>query len=979
MKALRRQVSGVPAAAHRIGVAWILAFAALIAHATAQVESKPRETLEVQCGDMKLTYESYKGLKVVVHGIEMIRGNSFWVMKPGWSGRIYGLPDSPGIFENARVDSPSDGSKIITLDLRKLDDTPGPFRGELKLHLKPDNSIGWEVDYELEEGTDAILEFGVGQLNAAPLIGTPFSSSTWSGADVSGTVPVEAASPDPGECTLADGIRRMTIRSRMGPIVIEANEAASILLFDYRKNVWASEGKPIFWLGHLGRPIPTGQQVRYTVRIDFPDDLEPISEAIALSKCQAGTIGTPAALVPDRSIRPIIPAPKELVRTESHLALGSETKIYVGPDPSSETDKAVAFLMRDLREKYNLYPEIVRKDAPSPITKGAILIGEKDRLPQAAELIGSKGLELPSHAEGYALAVDDGAAVVSAGTGRGVFNGITTLVQLIAVDDRGVMLRGAEVTDWPSLDFRGIHAFSGKGAGAEIAKAVRELMARFKINRFVWETEYIIWDSHPDIAHPSFGMTKSDAAQVVQAAKDNLIEIIPLIQSLGHSDYIFVHGHNLDIAEDPEIPYAYSPENPDSYAFIFDLYDEAIEFFGHPEIFHIGHDEVTMTGRFPYRSRESGKSNYELVFDDIGRLHEWFKERGIRVMMWSDMFLAEGEAPDATFAETPEQAKKFREQLPGDVFIADWHYAPVAPEELTSLSILDEAGFDVVGCSWYNPINIRSQALAAIEAGTEGTLQTTWAGFNFKIDDNEASWHQYSVYLLAAHYAWSGDDTMPSDLSWQARQIFYETWYGGKPLRGKKPGFFVDLSSAANRSLSDHGKGSGWLGFGERLDMSALPMGEGQFGETVFRIAQNADGDAAVMLAGWLNPEGAFPIRTELNLTEPRAAAELHFLLAAAFATAEKAQVGSIEVIFTDGSRENIDLVYGSSIFAPSEVRQGRGARIAWTGETQNGESIRLWDLKWVLDNSGKPIQTIALVSDNTEAAPVVFAITGVR
>src|SRR5690606_652680 len=111
------------------------------------------------------------------------------------------------------------------------------------------------------------------------------------------------------------------------------------------------------------------------------------------------------------------------------------------------------------------------------------------------------------------------------------------------------------------------------------------------------------------------------------------VDLIPLIQSLGHSEWIFTNGHNLDIAEDPDMPYAYSPTNPRTYDFIFSVYQEALDFF-QPKGFHIGHDEVTMRGRFPYRSRESGMSATDLILMDTIKLNDWFRERGVMVHLW---------------------------------------------------------------------------------------------------------------------------------------------------------------------------------------------------------------------------------------------------------------------------------------------------------------------------------------------------------
>jgi hexosaminidase len=92
------------------------------------------------------------------------------------------------------------------------------------------------------------------------------------------------------------------------------------------------------------------------------------------------------------------------------------------------------------------------------------------------------GLALPANPEGYSLLVRGDAAAIAANTETGVFYGLTTLLQLSALDKKGVYLKGAEIVDYPALAFRGVHCLSGKNAGDQIAKAIRTLMARFKMN-----------------------------------------------------------------------------------------------------------------------------------------------------------------------------------------------------------------------------------------------------------------------------------------------------------------------------------------------------------------------------------------------------------------------------------------------------------------------------------------------------------------
>jgi len=268
--------------------------------------------------------------------------------------------------------------------------------------------------------------------------------------------------------------------------------------------------------------------------------------------------------------------------------------------------------------------------------------------------------------------------------------------------------------------------------------------------------------------------------------------------------------------------------------------------------------------------------------------------------------------------------------------------------------------------------------LAAIRAGSMGTLQTTWAGYDFGIDGEEKSWSQYVAWILAAHYAWSGDETPPASLPFSARDLFIESWRPRVPVKEDLSGFHVNLSPSFNRSLADDGNGSGWLGYGPDNDLSALDLAQGKFGETRFNLMSNAAGDSALMLSGPLNPAGTFPRSIAVSFDEARPAREMHFLMASAFAAEDFTPVGEIRVLRAGATGDKIPLVYARNIFATTDERVGAEARIAWTGQAGSGAPIHLWDLAWANPHPNNPIVGFELRSGDSIASPVLFAVTGV-
>src|SRR2546421_2929633 len=176
---------------------------------------------------------------------------------------------------------------------------------------------------------------------------------------------------------------------------------------------------------------------------------------------------------------------------------------------------------------------------------------------------------------------------------------------------------------------------------------------------------------------------------------------------------MFKNGQNRDIAEDPRAGWAYDATNPASYEFIEKVYDEAIDLF-RPSFFHIGHDEVTMRGEFPYREESKKHSVAELFGMDVKKLDAYFRPKSIRMMLWGDMMLSKAESNDgAANAPSDADAKLMRAAVLRDAVVCDWHYSPAKPEAYKSLKVFKDDGLQAVASTWDNPLNIESFAEGA--------------------------------------------------------------------------------------------------------------------------------------------------------------------------------------------------------------------------------------------------------------------------
>ena len=939
---------------------------------TSQIASA--QSLNVSIADLEFEYNSADGASLSVFDIPVLGGSSFWVVKSGWTGQIYGAPLQANLISEATVEDIIGGKRIILNHYLSPRET-SPVIGTETYTLYVTNRFTVSLDFKYTGTESAIYEWKLAEVKPQAIIGLPYRDIQATSTN-NGIIPLVATSSDFNASMVARNFQSVEIDSRIGTIAIKPSSSTPLSFSDYRKNYWASEDNPYFWLGMTGTSITPGVNYSHTVQFDFPTKFggstitQPEPVHISMSR-------TSSAETPHQDPDSILPTPKSLQFTGNDFLLGSSLDLYLGNNPTDEDRKAVQLFVDDMRDLYGVSVNVL-ETAPGSLTSPtkSVLVGRPDQFSYPATYCGYSGLSIPDNPEGYALVADSSLCCVAANTSQGLYYGLASLLQLVKITPNEMAFKGAEIVDYPALHTRAVHCLSGKNAGDQIAKAVRTLLARHKMNTLIWECEYLKWDSHPEIHHRIYGMDKSDALQVIDAAEDNFVEIIPLVQSLGHSEWIFANGQNLDIAEDPENPRAYCPTDPDTYTFIFSVFQEALDFF-HPRRFHIGHDEVTLSGRFPYRSLSTGKSVTELFAEDVEKLYAWFDERDVQIMLWGDMLLDSSESSDgAAFAPSVVEAKTRRDRLPKDVLIADWHYTPVEPENYISLDVYREEGFNALGGAWYNHNNIRNLAQACVTKDASGFIQTTWAGFNFAIDNNYGAWYQYWAYLWAAEHAWTGVNTPLNELSFRADERFSKLWRETLPLLETKGGYLANLSSLYNRRLSDNSARTGWVGYGPEIDLSTFPTSQERFGQTHFLCNINAQGEGALMMAGKLNPAGAYPEQVELQFASKQVNA-IHFLMTGAFRDEEDTSIGSITLRYEDGSEATLDLVYGQNCFAFDDLTGSLfDSEIAWDGQSALGTSVSVRNLKWENPNPEKQVEAVILTSSNSASAPIYLAMT---
>lgn len=943
--------------------------------------SADRYFCELKSGKLSASFNcGPDGLSVSYDGVAVVRDSSMWVHNPQWTYNYYGLPHMKDPVQVRDIDG---GRQAV------LTHNCSAFECTERITVKG-NQLVRELSFRLTQDIkDADLEYCFGTILAAPILGMPYSAVMSKGKSFTGTVPVRSKARNPWDAQLTpDPFKSIAIDSRIGKMTIEVSgDPDSIIMMDYRLSSFESaDARPVFWAG-TNRHLEYGKEYCQTITLTIdplPDKpvrapAEPV-EAVATEKTDLRA--------PFAGQVHVIPEPQQMKLTDGDFPLNEHTTIVVGETAYSEDYRGAQSFAEEVKLLYGFEPKIVRESvlrqaqhaqdgqAQHAQNGGLILIGEaalNKTLAAAAKL---DGIAAPDKDEGYALKVTPQRVLVLGHDRTGSFYGMQTLKQLVKASANGVAIQGCEINDWPSLKYRGVHLFTGNRALAFHKKLIDRILTRFKMNNIVLEVDFVKWKSDPSIAVP-FSEDQADVKREIDYARQRFIEINPLLQSLGHCDYLFMGGKNIDIAENPERPYSYCPSNPRTYDYVFKFYDEAIKLFDNPKFVHIGHDEVTEPGGFP-RDAECKKRTAEQIFvDDTLKVREHLAKSGARVMMWGDMMLARGDSPDATNAKSPEDAKWIRDQLPKDVVITDWHYAAAKPEAYKSLGIFMGEGHDTIAATWYTPANIEAFANQAKKVGAMGLLQTTWSGFDSNEDNLKGCFNQFSAIILAAEYAWNSGKTDLEHLPYSADEEFRRQW-DPKPVDvTPRKGFTLDLSAAYNMSLADNAEKTGWMGLGALHDLSAAPTGRVRLRGDLFRFADDNAGLSAIRLASALDSDASCP--TGVEITVGRKAKSLLFLHTCEWTDRAKNKVGSYKVNYADGAGETVDLAYGVHIVAWNDQRSLGGAERVWGGRTKDDERVSLVRFQWDNPHPEKKIKSIALTSARTEAGPVLIAISGLE
>ena len=896
------------------------------------------------------------GVSIECDGLEVSKSSNIVVTTPPWSPHYYLGPDTSAV-DSAVIRKIKDGEQL-TMTHKGQNDS---FVATETITVTQTGRV--ERDFSgkfLKDEGEALIQWQMASINPTLIIGRPYTAILKDGTRKTGVVPMVAKHADIEPSTLAKEFKTIEFQSRIGLIRLTIETDRHTNCYDYRRNRWSTPDNPFFWTGDLGSRFGKGDSLKYKIIFELPSFTTETQPAKPIEGTASITAHREAQTFPVYAEPIVIPQPKE-----SEYYRGS-CDITAWVNSFAKTAARNGNNIPETKLALRNYQEFLVNNFSHTAA------GASGNAPRLILVKPKKEWSLP--VGGYILDITNHEIRIEAAEAQGYLYAVQTIKQLTSVSPSGqILVRAGKIRDWPSLAFRGIHLFTG-GKGVDLhEKLLHRVIGALKLNHIVLQSEYIEWESHPEVHHPEYGMPKDEVRKILNTCADLGIEVIPLVMSLGHSQWIFETGHNLDLAEDPDAKWTYCVTNPRTYEFIYEIYAEALELFK-PRYFHIGHDEFHHVGRIPYRESSKPYTAEELFMMDTMRHYEWFKERNVRMMMWGDILLAKEEGPDACHAASLEQAKETRRQIPKDVVIADWHYIDATPEKYTNLKAFHDDGFETIACTWDRPGNITNFAKAAAKNKSWGFLQTTWAGYSLDPERFKASLHQYAAYVLAAEVAWNADNP-PNPQTYPFDSYFFDMMGMSALNPENHHGWTADLDNHYNYSLTATNSEE-WFQMGHDFDLSAAPGGLQNLKGLLFQLGDPAR-KSAIVLRSKLTGNLKLPEKAIVNLNKK--ADRLAILHTTNFPTKKGAVSGHYIVTYDDGSRKNIDVVYGRNILAYDDHAALPDAPAVWRGMCPGGKPTTLRVLLWDNPNPNKTIASLTFKTTNGAVSPIILGVTGLQ
>ncbi|MEO6288490.1 MAG: glycoside hydrolase family 20 zincin-like fold domain-containing protein, partial [Ginsengibacter sp.] len=401
---------------------------------------------------------------------------------------------------------------------------------------------------------------------------------------------------------------------------------------------------------------------------------------------------------------------------------------------------------------------------------------------------------IPSSNEGYIIEVRNNQVTISARDQPGLFYGCQTLLQLLEdAQDQHIIIPACKITDYPDIAYRAIHLDLKHHVNTgDFYYKMMDQLATVKINAVIIEFEDKLRYRKASLIGSGNAVSVDEFAAISRYAKDRNIEVSPLIQGLGHAEFILKHEKYASLRDTISSDWSFDPVKEETYELQFSLYEDAIAATPYGKYLHVGGDEVGNLGMSEL-SKKSGLTPLQLQMLWLNKVSEFAVKHNRIPIFWDDMvFKLSGLYqttwdPDLPAQEVKNAWAKNRQKLqdniplfPKECVYMRWNYdAPDIPGNLEALDWYKSHNFKVMAATaaqtmWpmlpreksnFGPIKDFSRITA--QKKLDGILCTSWDDCS---PHPETLWRGFYDF---GFFSWHYIDATADDVHAMFRHRFY--------------------------------------------------------------------------------------------------------------------------------------------------------------------------------------------------------------
>ncbi|NWV42490.1 HEXDC Hexosaminidase, partial [Grantiella picta] len=184
-----------------------------------------------------------------------------------------------------------------------------------------------------------------------------------------------------------------------------------------------------------------------------------------------------------------------------------------------------------------------------------------------------------------------------------------------------------------------------KGAAPRLSylEQVFPLLSQLGANGVLIEYEDMFpFKGELEILRSPYAYSEEDIERIQQLAEQHKLEVVPLVQTFGHVEFILKHEKYQHLREVERFPNSFNPHIPDTLALLKSILSQVIEKHRRSTWIHIGADEVFHLGEgmdskkwMSHNKGDVGTMFLKHIKEVLGFLTAQYW--GLRVLMWDDM------------------------------------------------------------------------------------------------------------------------------------------------------------------------------------------------------------------------------------------------------------------------------------------------------------------------------------------------------